>query len=330
MNLENRMKTRVLHWLAAAAWLSIPAAGIAQSYPTKAIRVVSNSASGSPGDVALRLVAPKVSDALGQPVVVETKGGGGGQIAAQDVMRAGPDGYTIMYSTSMIVTSKYLLKNVTVDVMRDFVPISMAARVTNLLAIHSSVPVGSVKELVDFSKRNPGKLSFSSNGIGSSLHLQWIGFMVSTGADMFHVPYGSANEAIRNNDFLTGRTSASFIPYNSIRPHLEAGKVKVLAVIGDRRYKRLPDVPAVSEAFPDYRFTLGFWGFYGPSGIAQPVVARLSGEIQKGLKEADIVSKLEGIDVEAMGNSPEAFGQLLRNYEANVAALVKAARLEPQ
>jgi tripartite-type tricarboxylate transporter receptor subunit TctC len=314
--------------LLAAACLAIPLH--AQNYPTRPVRVVSNSASGSPGDIALRLVAPKVSAALGQPVVVETKGGGGGQIAAQDVMRAGPDGYTLMYSTSMIVTSKYLLKNVTVDVMKDFVPISIAARVTNLLAVHSSVPVGSVKELVDYARRNPGKVSFSSNGIGSSLHLQWIGFMVSTGADMFHVPYGSGNEAIRNNDFLTGRTSASFIPYSSIRPHLEAGKVKVLAVLGDQRYKRLPDVPAVNEAFPDYRFSLGFWGFFGPAGMPQPIVSRLSAEIQKGLKEGDVVSKLEGIDVEAIGNSPEAFARFLKTYEATVATLVKIAKLEPQ
>jgi len=326
------MKNGAMHWpcLLAAACLAMPLAGYPQNYPAKPIRVVSNSASGSPGDIALRLVAPKVSATLGQPVVVETKGGCGGQIAAQDVMRAGPDGYTLMYSTSMIVTSKYLLKNVTVDVMRDFVPISLAARVTNLLAVHSSVPANSLKELVEYSRRNPAKVSFSSNGIGSSLHLQWIGFMVSTGADMFHVPYGSGNEAIRNNDFLTGRTSASFIPYSSIRPHLEAGKVKVLAVISDQRYKRLPDVPAVSEAFPDYKFSLGFWGFFGPARIPQPIVARLSGEIQKALKEPDVIAKLEGIDVEAMGNSPEAFARLLKTYEATVATLVKTAKLQPQ
>jgi tripartite-type tricarboxylate transporter receptor subunit TctC len=305
-------------------------AASAQTYPTRSIRVVSNAASGSPGDIALRLVSPKVSAALGQPVVVETKGGGGGQIAAQDVIRGGPDGYTLLYSSSMIATSKFLLKNVTIDLHRDLVPISMSARTTNLIAVHSSVPASSLKELVDYSKRNPGKLSFSSNGIGSSLHLQFIGFMLSTGADLFHVPYGTANEGLRNNDFLTGRTSVSLIPYSSIKPALDSGAVRALAVLSDSRYKRLPDLPAVTEPFPDYRLSLGFWGFFGPAGLPQPVVARVSGEIQKGYRDAEIVAKLDAIDVEAVGSTPQQFAAFLKGYESTVASIVKTAGLEPQ
>jgi tripartite-type tricarboxylate transporter receptor subunit TctC len=321
---------RVLPFLLCAAGTLLCLAAGAQTYPNKSIRVVSNAAAGSPGDIALRLVAPKVSTALGQPVVVEIKGGGGGQIAATDAIRAGPDGYTLLYSSSQIVTSKFLLKNVTIDMLRDLAPISQSARTTNLLAVHASVPVNSLRELVDYSKRNPGKLSFSSNGIGSSLHLQFIGFMLSTGADMFHVPYGSANEGLRNNDFLTGRTSVSLIPYSSLKPALDAGNVKVLAVLGESRYKRLPDVPAMNEAFPEYRFSLGFWGFLGPAGIAPSIVNRVSGEIQKGYRDGDIVAKLDALDVEAVGSAPQQFAAFLKNYEATIAGLVKSAGLQPQ
>ncbi len=304
--------------------------GQAQNYPVKPVRVVSNAAAGSPGDIALRLVAPKAGATLGQPIVVETKGGGGGQIAAQEAIRSGPDGYTFFYSSSQIVTSKYLLKNVTIDVLRDLVPVSQSARTTNLLAVHASVPVSSVRELVDYSKRHPGKLSFSSNGIGSSLHLQFIGFMVSTGADLFHVPYGSANEGLRNNDFLPGRTSVSLIPYSSLKPALDAGSVRVLAVLGESRYKRLPDVPAVNEAYPDYRFSLGFWGFFAPAGAPPQAVNRFSAELQKGYRDAEVVQKLDALDVEAVGSTPQQFAAFLRSYEETIASLVKAAGLRPQ
>jgi len=325
----SQLRPVLLSLLCAIGTGFMPAAS-AQSYPTKPIRVVSNAAAGSPGDIALRLVAPKVSAALAQPVVVETRGGGGGQIAAMEAIRSGTDGYSLLYSSSQIVTSKFLLKNVTIDTLRDLVPVSQSARTTNLLAVHASVPVNSLRELVDYSRRNPGKLSFSSNGIGSSLHLQFIGLMVSTGADLFHVPYGSANEGLRNNDFLTGRTSVSLIPYSSLKPALDAGNVKVLAVLGESRYRRLPAVPAVNEAYPDYRFSLGFWGFLAPAGIAQPIVNRLSGEIQKGYRDADIVAKLDALDVEAVGSTPQQFTSFLKRYEETIAGLVKSAGLKPQ
>ena len=322
--------TRILFCLLALPALSLPLPAAAQSFPAKPLRVVSNAAAGSPGDVALRLVTPRLSASIGQPVVVETKAGGGGQIAAQDVMRASPDGYSLMYSSSMIVTSRYLLKSVTMDVLRDFAPVSMSARVTNLLAVHGSVPVNNLREFIDYAKRNPGKISASSNGIGSSLHLQWIGCMQSCGADLLHIPYGSGNEGLRNNDFLTGRVTAALIPYSSIRQAAEAKQVKIVAVLSDSRYKRLPDVPAITEAIADYKFTLGFWGFFAPAGTPAPIVTRLSDEVQKGFRDADIAAKLEGLDTEPQTNSPQQFTALLRTFDSNVAAIVKAAGLTQQ
>lgn len=314
----------------AAACLCLPGLLHAQVFPSKPIRVISNSASGSPGDIALRLVAPRISASVGQPVVVETKAGAGGQIAAQDVLRAGSDGYSMMFSTNMIISSKYLLKNVTIDVLRDFAPVSMAARVTNLVAVHNSVPGSTVREFIDYAKKNPGKVSVSSNGIGSSLHLQWIGFMQSSGTDLIHIPYGSGNEGLRNNDFLTGRIGATLIPYSSIRQAVEAKQVRILAVLGESRYKRLPEVPALGEAIQDYKFTLGFWGFFAPAATPAPIVTRLSDEIQKGFRDADIASKLEALDTEPSTSSPRDFTAAIKIFDSNVSALVKAAGLTPQ
>jgi len=309
---------------------ALPNVSVAQVYPAKSIRIVSNSATGSPGDIALRLAAPRIGASIGQPVVVETKAGAGGQIAAQDVLRAGPDGYTFMFSTNMIITSKYLLKNVTVDVLRDFAPVSMAARVTNLVAVHNSVPANSLREFVDYAKKNPGKVSVSSNGIGSSLHLQWIGFMQSSGAEFTHVPYGSGNEGLRNNDFLTGRIGATLIPYSSVRQAVEAKQVKILAVLGESRYKRLPEVPAVSEVMPDYKFTLGFWGFFAPAPTPAAIVTRFSDEIQKGYRDPDIAAKLEALDTEPSTSTPREFAAVIKTFDSNVATLIKAAGLTPQ
>ncbi|MFM9969368.1 MAG: Bug family tripartite tricarboxylate transporter substrate binding protein [Burkholderiales bacterium] len=303
---------------------------IAQTWPAKPIRIVSNSAAGSPGDISLRLAAPRIGAALGQPLVVEQKGGGGGMIAVNDVQRNGPDGYAILFSSSLIIGGRFLLKNVTVDLQKDFIPISMATRSINLLGMHNSVPVSSARELVEYAKRNPGKLTVSSNGIGSSLHLQWLGFMRNTGADFLHIPYGSQNEAIRNNDFLTGRLSLALIPLSTMKAAMDAGAVRPLAVMGDSRYKRSPDIPAVTEAFPGYKLSLGFFAFYGPLGLPQPIVNRFAAEVQKAFKDPEIVAKLEAIDVQAVGNSPEEFAPFLNAYVANIAELVKSAGLEPQ
>lgn len=302
----------------------------AQSWPVKPIRVVSNSAAGSPGDISLRLVAPKLSTSLGQPVVVEQKGGAGGMLAVNDVQKSGPDGYAFLFSSSLIIGGRFLLKTVTVDLHKDFIPISMASRSINMLGMHTSVPANSARELVEYAKKNPGKLSVSSNGIGSSLHLQWLGFMRNTGVDFLHVPYGSQNEAIRNNDFLTGRLSLALIPLSTMKAAMETGQVKPLAVMGDSRYKRAPDVPAITEAFPGYKLSLGFFGFYGPLGLPQPVVQRFAGEIQKAFKDPDITSKLEAIDVQAVGNTPEEFAPFLNAYVGTIAELVKAAGLQAQ
>ncbi|MSQ53033.1 MAG: tripartite tricarboxylate transporter substrate binding protein [Betaproteobacteria bacterium] len=313
-------------WIAAC----LPIAAIAQSYPVKPIRVVSDSASGSPGDVGLRMVTPKMSAAFGQPVIVEPRTGAGGQIAANEVLKNGADGYSILFSTSLILASKFVLKSFRLDMERDFAPISMALRGNNFMAVHKSVPANSFIEFVDFAKKNPGKLTFSSNGIGSSLHIQWVGVNVAAGIDLLHVPYGSGNNSMRVTDFFVGRTHAIMNPLGTMRRQLEAGEVRVLAMMADERNKSLPAVPAITEVLPGVKLASGFWGFWGAAEISPVIVNRLSGEIQKGYRDPEIIAKLELLDSKPVGSTPQEFAAAISSQMKVLKEIADAAGITPQ
>ena len=321
---------RVFLAVLVMALVAASRAVLSQGYPIKPIRVASNASAGSPGDVAIRLMAVKMSGAMGQPVVVEIRPGAGGAIAASDVIRSDADGYSILYTTGILIVSKFLMKTMPVDVLRDFVPISLVATVNLYLIVHESVPAKSIQELVTYAKRNPGKLSYATNGVGSGLHLFGVSFSQSTGTELFHVPYGSGNNALRLNDFLEGRVSIVFAPYDFIKPNLAGGKIRVLAITDDKRTKHMPDIPAITESFPTYMLTPGFFGLLGRAGLPQPILARLEGEAQKALLDPNVVSKLDAIGVDSVGSSAQSFGSVLRNQVEVIGSLIKAAGLTPQ
>ncbi|MFM9969455.1 MAG: Bug family tripartite tricarboxylate transporter substrate binding protein [Burkholderiales bacterium] len=308
----------------------LPVLAAAQNYPTKPIRIISDSASGSPGDVALRLVAPKMSVGLGQPVIVEPRTGAGGQIAAGEVLKSGADGHTILFSTALILVSKFVMKSFRVDMERDFAPISLALRGNNFLAVHKSVPARNFREFVDFAKKNPGNLSFSSNGMGSSLHIQWVGVTLAAGIDLLHVPYGSGNNSMRVTDFFVGRTLAIMSPLGAMRRQLDAGEVRVLAMMADERNKSLPEVPAITEVLPGVRLATGFWGFWAALEVPPTIVNRLSGEIQKGYREPDVIARLESLDSIPVGSTPQEFALAIANQMKILKEIVGAAGITPQ
>jgi tripartite-type tricarboxylate transporter receptor subunit TctC len=301
---------------------------LAQSWPAKPIRVVSSSATSSPGDVSMRMVAQRVGATIGQPIVVETRAGGNGQVAAVEVKRAAPDGYTLMFGSSgQVVGASLLHKNLSVDVAKEFTPITVLSQVTNFLVAHGAVPASTARDLVDHARRNPGKLTYSSNGVGSGIHMNGLAFSLSTGTELLHVPYGSGNDSQRYGDFVAGRLLIAFAPYTTLKPYLSGGKVRVLATMDDQRNARLPDVPAITEAFPEYRLVKGWWGLFGPAGTPQTVVARLSGEIQKAAKDPEVTSKLDEIDITLVASSPQQLAETLRRQEAIVEELVKRGGL---
>jgi tripartite-type tricarboxylate transporter receptor subunit TctC len=307
-----------------------PLAAFAQIYPSKPIRVVSDSASGSPGDVALRLVSQRMSVSLGQPVIVEPRTGAGGQIAANEVNRTGAEGYTILFSSTQIMASKLVLKNMSIDVEKDLTPISMAARSNNFLVVHKSVPVSTMKEFLEYAKKNPGKVTFSSNGIGSSLHLQWEGVMHSAGIELMHVPYGAGNNSLRLTDFFVGRTLAVMTPYGSMTKQMESGDVKVLAMMGDERNPNMPDIPAISEVIQNAKIPTGGWGYWGAKGLAQSIVQRLATEIQRGFRDPEVAARLVTFDIKAAPSTPQEFGAFVSAQVAMLKVLAAAANITPQ
>lgn len=309
---------------------SLPPAVMAQNYPFKPIRVISDSASGSPGDVALRLVAPKMSTAFGQPVIVEPRTGAGGQIAANEVLKNGSDGHTILFSTALILVSKFVLKSFRLDMERDFAPISMALRGNNFLAVHKSIPVNSFREFADYAKKYPGKMSYGSNGIGSSLHIQWVGVNLAAGIDLLHVPYGSGNNSIRVTDFFVGRTLAIMSPLGAMKRQIDAGEVRVLAMMAEERNKTLPEVPSITEVLPGVRLAPGFWGFWGVAGMSPLMVNRLSGEIQKGYRDPEVIARLESLDSKPVGSTPQEFAAAIANQMRVLKDIADAAGITPQ
>ena len=323
------MMRAVLH-MAGAVLLALPVVANSQAYPTKAIRISSNSAAGNPGDVAVRVAAQKMSVVFHQPVLVETRVGAGGKLAAAEALKGGADGYSLLFSSSSILTSRYLLKDMTIDVQKELVPVSIAVRSDNNFLATNEVSLASMKEFLDYVRRNPGKVSYSSNGVGSSQHLQWLGLELAAKVEFLHVPYGSGNNAQRLGDFMTGRTQAVISPFSALKPGLDAGKVRLLAIASKKRNPRAPDVPTMTEAVPGYQLLSSFWGFWAPAGVPQAVVTRLSDEIQNSFKDPELIAKMDALDVQAEGSSPREFAAEVREQILFIEGFVKAAGIKPE
>ncbi len=299
--------------LATAAW--------PQGYPSKPILVVSTASPGSSGDAALRVMASKMSASLGQPVIVEVKTAARGALAAQALARAGPDGYTITYGTSG--------KNLAFDVLKDFAPISLAVSAPSYVAVNASVPVNSLQELIDYAKRNPGKLEYASSGAGSVFHLAGESLKLYAGIDLLHVPYAQANFSQMISDWVGGRVAIYFPTYFFLAPYLP--KVKPLAIVDSRRSSRMPQIPTVAEVLPGFTSFIAWWAFFGPAGMPSPIVERLSGEVRASLKAADAVAKInDDLGLTIVASTPDELAAHLRRDIDAVGSLAKAIGLEPE
>jgi len=298
-----------------------------QTFPSKPILVVSTASPGSSGDAALRLMAAKMSEGLGHAVVVELKTAARGAQAAQALARAGADGYTITYGTSgTFVNARFLFKNLAFDVLKDFAPISLAISSPSYVAVHASVPVNSLQELIDYAKRNPGKLEYSSSGVGSVFHLAGESLKLQAGIDLLHVPYAQANFPQMVNDWAAGRVALWFPTYAFLMPNIQ--KVKALAIVDSQRSSRMPDIPTVAETLPGFRAFPAWWAFFGPTGLPVPVAERLSSEVRASLKQPEVVAKLGDLGLTTIGSTPEELAVHLRREIDAVGSLAKAIGLE--
>jgi tripartite-type tricarboxylate transporter receptor subunit TctC len=306
----------------AALALFLPMMALGQAYPAKPIRLVVPFPAGGSLDVVARAIGQKLTDAWGQPVVIDNRPGAGGNIGADLVAKAAPDGYTILegaLSTHAVNVSLY--SKMPYDPVRDFLPITLVAVTPNVLVVNPSVPVNSVKELIAYAKANPGKLSFGSGSNGSAGHLAGELFKTAAGVDMVHVPYKGAAPAMQ--DLLSGQIQLMFDNLANSMQQVRAGKLKALAVTTAHRSTLVPELPTLSEAgLPGFDIST-WWGFMAPAGTPKEIVAKWNAEVTRILSTPEMKAFFAQQGAEPSPTSPEAFGALIKSEIAKYAKIVK-------
>jgi tripartite-type tricarboxylate transporter receptor subunit TctC len=309
------------------ALLVLAGAVHAQSYPSRPIRSIMTVAGGA--DMIARLVAQGLTASLGQPVVVEVQSGAGGAIGAEAVARAAPDGYTIMLtSESALVMNRFLSKSARLDPLKDFTPITKAFETVAVVETTPGQPFGPVRELIDYAKRNPGKLSYGTSGIGTTHHLSGESIRLLAGIDWVHVPYKGGPPVV--TDLIGGQIQVGFSVLATVSPFIASGKVKVLAVNGAKRYHVLPGVPTVSEELPGYEAPPTWAGYFGPAGMPQAIVTRLHEGIVRILNSPEVRAKAEDIGFPIETSTPEELSANIRRDIEYTAEIVKAIGIKPE
>ena len=317
-------QTHFAPWLLACALttsLALASPARADDYPAKPVRVVVAFTAGGTTDMLARSVSQQLAQRFKQSFVVDNRPGAGGNIGTENVVRAPADGYTLLVnSVGPISINQTLYKKLNYDPLTDLVPVVQIADVPNVLVVHPSLPAKSFDEFVAYAKANPGKLNYSSTGVGTSSHLS--GFMLTEriGTQATHIPYKGADAL---NDLLSGRVQFMFATIPSVMPHIQAGKLRALAVSSARRSRSLPDLPTVAEkGFPG--FEAGSWfGFFAPKGTPQDVIAKVNQAVNEALPSLQAQMIREGAD--PVGGTPKQFGDFTRKEYVKWKAVVKAS-----
>jgi tripartite-type tricarboxylate transporter receptor subunit TctC len=306
---------------------TLPLHALAQTYPAKPIRMVVGFPAGGPTDIVSRTIAPRLSEPLGQQVLVDNRGGAGGVIATEQVAKAAPDGYTLLMGTiGGIAVAMSLMPNRGYDSLRDLAPVTQAVTVTNLLVVHPSVPAKNVKELLAIARSKPGRLNYASSGNGTVTHLAGELFKLMGKVDITHVPFKGGAPAL--TALISGEVDLSYENSLVVTPHVKAGKVKALAVTGANRSKLMPELPTISESgLPGYNAS-GWYGLFVPAATPKPIIARLNQEAVKALRTPEVVKTLSSQGAEPVGNTPEEFGAFVKAEVDKWANLVKIAKMK--
>lgn len=315
--------------LGAALLFVVAPLASAQNYPVKPLRMIIPFPAGGTADIIARLVGQKFSERVGQPVIAENRVGAGGTIGSDLVAKAAPDGYTFLMTTtgSHLLTS-LVSKNVPYDPLKDFSAITGATESYSGLAVAPSLGINSVRELLDLASKNPGKLTYSSAGIGTAFHLTGALFGAAGNVELTHVPYKGAGQAL--NDLMSGTITMTFSAITSQLPFVRSGKLKLIAVMGSKRFGAYPDVPTVSEALPNFENLESMVGFLGPAALPPPILGRMNAELAAAVLSPDVRAKLDADGNTPVGNTPEQFAaHLQRAYKSYVLA-VKIAGLKPE
>ncbi len=282
-----------------------------------------------PLDLLARLVGAKMSEALGQTVVVENRSGANGTIGSNIVARAAPDGHTLLAATAGThVTAVHLMKNLPYDPLKDFTPIVAAVEPVTCLAVNSALPVSSIEELIAYAKSHPDELSYGSSGVGSVFQMMGELFNQTAGVRIKHVPYRGVAPAMQ--DVVSGHIPMVFISVANALPAAQGGRVKILATLEPTRYSRLPHVPSMSEIIPAFQKPSSWFGFLGPAGLPREIVNRLNAEMVKALNAPDVGGKLEDNNLAVIGGTPDEFAALIRDGIARYGAIIKAAGIQAE
>jgi tripartite-type tricarboxylate transporter receptor subunit TctC len=316
------MRTTLLAALVAVtAWLS-PA--MAQTYPDRPVRIIVPFPAGSALDAMARVTADKLKDSLGQPFLVENRPGVTGHIGGEAAARAKPDGYTILVGASSThVVSPHVMKGLRYDPIGDFAPVSLLARVPNILVVHPSLPVSSVAELIAHARANPGKLTFGSPGVGGNLHLAGELLKSMAGIDMLHVPYTGTQIYA---DFVSGRFDLMIDNMTTAIPNVKAGKLRVIAIASPDRVPELPGVPTIAETVPGYS-VISWAVILAPAGTPKDVLGKLNAEAGKVLRSADVKLSFANFGFTAEPTTPAETERFMRSEYAKWGKVVKDANI---
>jgi tripartite-type tricarboxylate transporter receptor subunit TctC len=297
----------------------------AQTYPAKTIRMIVPFATGGGTDIVARAVAQKISEGLGQSVVVDNRTGANGNIGMELVAKAAPDGYTILMTSSALAINPSLYKGLGYDAVNDFAPVSLATLIPFILVVNSALPVSSVRELIALARARKKELSYASAGTGNATHLAMALFETMTKTEMNHITYKGTGQGI--TDVMGGHVQLMFGAIPSTMPGVKARKLKILAISSAQRSAVLPEIPTVAEAgVPGYELT-SWYGVLAPAGTPAAVVAQLSSEIVKALNMSEVKARLTAEGAEPVGNSPAQFQAYIRTEIEKYAKIVAGLRL---
>ncbi len=317
----------VCAWL-AACMMACPSTALAQAsaYPSKPIRFVVPYPAGGSTDVIARLLATHLSQAWGQPVVVENRVGAGGVIGSDFVAKSPPDGHTVLVGITAMIQTLALNPKLPYDPFKDFLPVSQLAYSQSLLLVPTSIAANNLAEFIALAKANPQAYSFASFGNGTSPHLHGELFNMRAGLKLTHVPYKGAAPAI--TDLISGQVTAAFIDMGSARPQLAGGKLRPLGITGSQRASFLPDVPTLVEAgFAGFEPN-GWFGLFVPAGTSPDVVRKLSAETARIVRLPDVSERFSALGLSALGSSPEEFSNVLRTDAPKWAKIIKDANIK--
>jgi len=320
------MKNSTIALAVLAAIAALPAA--AQTYPNRPIRLVVPSSPGGGTDITGRIVANKLSEQLGQQVVVDNRAGAGTIIGIEIAAKAPPDGYTLLMGLSTLAINPSMYAKLPYDALRDLAPISLAVLSPNILTVHPSVPAKTVKEFIALAKAKPGTITFGSAGQATSPHLSGELLKVLAKIDIVHVPFKGSGQSVISS--ISGEIAANFPSVPTAIPYIKAGKLRGLGVTMAKRTAALPDVPSIAEAgVPGYEATQWF-GMLAPAGTPRPIIDRLNHEIVKLLKSPEVRDRLIADGTDPAPTTPEEFGAYIKSETEKWTKVIKAAGIKPQ